>query len=322
MAIDSIGNQKTIQQIIDETSKSTSDRNVGDLGKDDFLNLLVTQLKYQDPLNPVDDKEFIGQMAQFSSLEQMQNLNSSMSQSQAYALVGKYVKATYVDDATKEMVSYEGDVTSVKVSQGKTYVVVGGKDIPIDKVTEVTEGTAARYGDINQYTNLIGMTAKGFVYNKSTGDLVTVNGVVKSIQMGADEDYAVMDDVNVKIVGVATGDTSTDPDFVTDYLEENKDGEVLVYIKDEETGGRVAVSAKLQGCERDDDGNIIVNSDGSINAVLDDMNIPVASIHNLTPNQQTSREEELLNDILDELRNAGVIGSDEDNGANGEGVGD
>lgn len=52
------------------------------LDKDAFLKLLVTQLRHQDPLNPVEDKEFIAQMAQFSTLEQVQNLNKTMIKTQ------------------------------------------------------------------------------------------------------------------------------------------------------------------------------------------------------------------------------------------------
>ncbi len=54
----------------------------GDLDKDAFLRLLVTQLQNQDPLNPMEDREFIAQMAQFSSLEQMQNLNKTLESTQ------------------------------------------------------------------------------------------------------------------------------------------------------------------------------------------------------------------------------------------------
>ncbi len=74
------------------------------LGKDDFLKLLITQLQYQDPLSPMDNTEFIAQMAQFSSLEQMQNLNASFEDSMlltqslnnasAAGFIGRHVRAS------------------------------------------------------------------------------------------------------------------------------------------------------------------------------------------------------------------------------------
>ena len=73
------------------------------LGKDAFLTLLVTQMKYQDPLNPTSDKEFLAQLAQFTSLEQLTNLNSGMDKLNAaqgrqdmigaVSFIGKEVKA-------------------------------------------------------------------------------------------------------------------------------------------------------------------------------------------------------------------------------------
>ncbi|RKD27784.1 flagellar basal-body rod modification protein FlgD [Caminicella sporogenes DSM 14501] len=59
-------------------SNRSESKKKGNLDKNAFLNLLITQLKYQDPLNPVEDKEFIAQMAQFSSLEQLQEINKKM----------------------------------------------------------------------------------------------------------------------------------------------------------------------------------------------------------------------------------------------------
>jgi flagellar basal-body rod modification protein FlgD len=87
----------------------------GTLGKDDFFQMLIAQLKYQDPLNPMDGTDFTAQLAQFSSLEQLANMNSNLetvaacqmknSQADAVALIGKEVAA--------EGNSVEADGTSV-----------------------------------------------------------------------------------------------------------------------------------------------------------------------------------------------------------------
>ena len=73
----SVVNNTIRQTMLEDLNKPNTVNKNGDLGKDAFLQLLVTQLQNQDPLDPVDDKEFISQMAQFSALEQMQNLNTS-----------------------------------------------------------------------------------------------------------------------------------------------------------------------------------------------------------------------------------------------------
>jgi flagellar basal-body rod modification protein FlgD len=81
-----------------------SSQEVNTLGKDDFLNLLITQLQNQDPLSPMDSTEFSAQLAQFSSLEQLSNVNdnletmqlfqASLNNSQAVAFIGKSIKAS------------------------------------------------------------------------------------------------------------------------------------------------------------------------------------------------------------------------------------
>lgn len=103
------------------------------LGKDEFLNLLVTQLQYQDPLDPSDDTEFIAQMAQFSSLEQMQNLNNTFSDFMSYSLVGKYATADYGTS------SIEGYIESIVKAGDTTYAVIDGTSVDIDDIYKITD---------------------------------------------------------------------------------------------------------------------------------------------------------------------------------------
>jgi flagellar basal-body rod modification protein FlgD len=267
--------QKTIQQIIDENSSSKSTRNTGELGKDDFLNLLVTQLRYQDPLNPTDDKEFIGQMAQFSALEQMQNLNTSFAATKAYSLIGRNITAAIQDETTKETTEVSGNVTSVKASSGSYYVVVNGKDIPIESITNVTESSYASSSNLSNFMNLIGCDVNGIVYNSEDGDMIKVSGTVKSLQKGVYEDYAVMDGVSVEISGLNTTVKTTDPDYVKNKLTTAyANGESIdIIIKDSSTGKYVPVTAKLAKLD--------ISSSGKITAVLNDLHVPIDSITNI-----------------------------------------
>lgn len=107
------------------------------LGKDDFLKLLITQLSNQDPTNPMEDTQFIAQMAQFSSLEQMTNLNKAFEQmssminsSQAANTIGKTVEIDVGDTVTRGVV--EGS------SMGQNpQVIVNGMFYDLNKIKSI-----------------------------------------------------------------------------------------------------------------------------------------------------------------------------------------
>jgi len=288
MATNPVDNQRTIQQIIDGYSETTGKRDVsGNLGKDDFLNLLVTQLRYQDPLNPVDDKQFIAQMAQFSSLEQMQNMSSTLTKSQAFSLIGKYITANVTDSETKEVKVAEGLVSSVKINSGKTYVVVNGQDIEVDKITDVMDEKVVNSSNLAAYTGLIGFDAEGIIYDPNTAEYVSVKGYIKSIQMGLYENYAVMDGVEAEISSIVTanGDISSNPDNIRDYLNDRlppQDNRVTVIVTDTESGKKVPVSAKLRS---------FTETNGKLKVVLDEVLAPVDGITKvMKPSQETTSE--------------------------------
>ncbi|MBQ3921763.1 MAG: flagellar hook assembly protein FlgD [Spirochaetales bacterium] len=115
------------------------------MGKDEFLKLLITQLQHQDPTNPMEDREFIAQMAQFSSLEQMLTMNnnmekvlSNMSFSSSYDLLGRNVTIdTNELGQDGEMKVIEGMVESVSRNGNESYIRVGGSDYPMSQILSV-----------------------------------------------------------------------------------------------------------------------------------------------------------------------------------------
>jgi len=125
----------------------TSGASEAQLGKDAFMNLLVSQMKNQDPLAPAKNEEMLAQLAQFSSLEQMQELNDNivglavLQQSNALmsqltsssGLIGQNVK--YADPASGD--EQWGTVASVKIVDGLAVLNIAGADVPLGNVIEV-----------------------------------------------------------------------------------------------------------------------------------------------------------------------------------------
>jgi flagellar basal-body rod modification protein FlgD len=112
----------------------------GTLGKDDFLKLFVTQLQHQDPMNPSDNSEFMAQMAQFSTLEQITNLSNATSQmvfanqvSQSVGLIGRTVTYDKADGT-----SATGVATAVNIDNGSILVTVGADQVEPGSIRSVT----------------------------------------------------------------------------------------------------------------------------------------------------------------------------------------
>ncbi len=115
------------------------------LGKDDFLKLLIVQLENQDPTKPLEDKAFIAQMAQFSSLEQMTEINTTLSNliinnkiNNAYSLLGKWVEV--LDKDTNKLI--EGNVTEVQFKNGTPNITVNGMSYSVDDIVKVAVNAA------------------------------------------------------------------------------------------------------------------------------------------------------------------------------------
>lgn len=119
-------------------SSQKKERNVSSqLGKDDFLMLLVTQMKYQDPLDPTDNTEYVAQLAQFTELEYMQNMMDVTQHTSAFGLVGKYVYVEHSEHGKTQ--SAEGTVDYVTMKNGEAYVTVDGAEYSYDDIVEVRD---------------------------------------------------------------------------------------------------------------------------------------------------------------------------------------
>lgn len=128
---------ETAASAVSDSTKKT--KSSSSLDKEAFLQLLVAQMKYQDPLEPTSNTEYIAQLATFSQLEELQNVGSSMSQNQAANLVGKPVIMKTTSSTTGETYYTAGYVDAVIMENGKPYLYINGNYYSIDDLDTVLE---------------------------------------------------------------------------------------------------------------------------------------------------------------------------------------
>lgn len=133
-----VENGRVVETESQNSLKNTSKTNGSNMDKDAFLQLLVAQMKYQDPLEPTSNTEFVSQYAQFSQVEQMQNMAGSMDLSRASALVGQevYIKTTTSAGETKYV---QGKVDYVVYENGKAYLSIDESLYSLDDLDSVVD---------------------------------------------------------------------------------------------------------------------------------------------------------------------------------------
>jgi flagellar basal-body rod modification protein FlgD len=118
------------------TSLTQAISSANQLGQNDFLKLLMTELSNQDPTSPQDDKQFLAEMAQFSTVEGVNQMSSGMGKLQASTLIGKTVSGAQMVQGVDTPVT--GVVQGVTYSGNSIYLTVNGQNISLDQISSVT----------------------------------------------------------------------------------------------------------------------------------------------------------------------------------------
>ena len=107
------------------------------LGKNEFFKILAAQLQNQDPTSPASNTEFIAQLAQFSSLEQLQTIASSISSMSVMQSAGLIGKTAVVES---DGISVTGKVESILIQDSVPFAVINGNYIPVSSITQISQG--------------------------------------------------------------------------------------------------------------------------------------------------------------------------------------
>lgn len=147
---------KIVETDSQNSLKNTSSASNNGMDKDTFLQLLVAQMKYQDPLEPTSNTEFISQYAQFSQVESLQNMAQSYDLQRASTLVGEevYIKTTNSSGVTNYK---QGKVDYVVYENGKAYLSINEELYSLDELDTVLDAEYfAAYTKATEFVNKLG----------------------------------------------------------------------------------------------------------------------------------------------------------------------
>ena len=126
-------------EVVNAKNETTNKTAPTGYDKDAFMQILVAQMKYQDPMEPTSNTEYINQYATFTQVEQLSNMANAMSLSRASEMVGKTVVVSQTSPDTGKTTEVEGTVDFVTYSGNKAYLNINGTNYSIDDVSQVLD---------------------------------------------------------------------------------------------------------------------------------------------------------------------------------------
>lgn len=229
-----------------EAAAATTVKDKNTLGKDEFLKLLISELQNQDPLEPMKDREFISQMANFSALEQMKNLNTgfetlnktitesflpTMMLQQSSNLIGHLVSYIGADKDGKPVV-VTGTVDKVIVKNGKPYCVIGGTEVDPTVLTEIGGGS----GNLLQESSYLVGHQVSYPGTDKNGNPVVLTGTVDKVVVKDGKPYCMINGKEIDasvLTGIGAGSNNDQLNQLINRLD------YLLYILNPEEGAAV-----------------------------------------------------------------------------------
>ena len=182
------------------SNKTDTTSTSNEMGKDAFIQLLVTQMKYQDPLNPMDNSEMLAQLAQFTALEQMMNVAQASQKQLASNMIGKYVEYSYTDSTTGTTTYNVGKVDYVNINGETSTLGIGELEVSIEDVYAIVD--SSNIEATTSAFDVIGQTVQATMSETNTAgtkETVIIEGEVQSVSMKNGVPYVVMGTSDKKV---------------------------------------------------------------------------------------------------------------------------